>query len=490
MPQLNDKINTIADFSSGYENTSPNVRSIPNQQSIASSSSLEGKTNDSNNFNGSYKNTRLKKEATSSTIPSVYHIPTLQNDTYAKELLNRIVNEFLPILQRRQYNVISISELCCCNDGLDFQQEHDALCDSNNNNTTTTAKRKRRKIRKVSDNIWGYNRTTFGYRKQHTIHIRLRHTNDHTKFLLYEDVAGTLAHELSHCEYGPHDSKFFKLMDDILEEHANLMYNNHLTTTTSRMMTMTTSTALITPFSGTGQKLGSGIGQRSSDGGFPAANIKNENTTTGSAQGQVLGGDRTFVQWMSPKDAAVIAAETRRRQQLLRLRGDHDCCRPCYEEDDKDDDEDGIYSEEKKDDGVGAIENAAASNTVTKRNKVRSHKIEGNRNDDVKDNRTERKVGVIDIVDLTELNDDPYDNYTHATTHSRMCDDRPYELGMTDHKVAAVPSTTSTMVIATKSHRPVIAMAPSQWNCHCCTYLNRPLSLVCDMCSTTREILT
>ena len=93
MPQLNDKINTIADFSSGYENTSPNVRSIPNQQSIASSSSLEGKTNDSNNFNGSYK-----KEATSSTIPSVYHIPTLQNDTYAKELLNRIVNEFLPIV--------------------------------------------------------------------------------------------------------------------------------------------------------------------------------------------------------------------------------------------------------------------------------------------------------------------------------------------------------------------------------------------------------
>jgi hypothetical protein len=40
-----------------------------------------------------------------------------------------------------------------------------------------------------------------------------------------------------------------------------------------------------------------------------------------------LGGDGVFAQWMSPAEAAVVAAEARRRMQQLRLRGDR-CCRP------------------------------------------------------------------------------------------------------------------------------------------------------------------
>ena len=104
-------IKTIADFTRFDENNSPNVRAIPKQSSISTAST---------NIQFDYSNNSKSK-----FNPKVYHIPKLNNDVYAKQLLNRVVQEFLPILQRRQYNVRSISELCCCNDGLDFQHEHD-----------------------------------------------------------------------------------------------------------------------------------------------------------------------------------------------------------------------------------------------------------------------------------------------------------------------------------------------------------------------------
>ena len=458
MPKRNDNIKTIADFN-GIENDSPNVRSTSYDEGMAI-------TNNTNHFNYNSNDSTTKRlslsTTTAITTPKVYHIPHLHNDTYAKQLLHRVVQEFLPILQRRQYNVMSISELCCCNDGLDFQHEMNAQQNDgatiaahhqNQVITKTTKRRRGRKIRKVADNIWGYNRTTFSNyggnnnnnnnnnRKQHTIHIRLRHTNDHTKFLLYEDVAGTLAHELSHCEHGPHDAKFFKLMDDILEEHANIMYNNQLTTTgTAKSLSLSaaasSSLASTTPFSGTGQRLGSGViqGLLGDDG----TNATAATATMGQSQGgQVLGGDLAFVQWMSPKDAAVIAAETRRRQQLLRLRGDHDCCRPCYDDDEEDDNDDDDNEGPDADikNGTRVETNSGSCNETDWNVAVKNEKVESG-------------FGVVNFIDLTELDDDD--------TYSDECHNK-------DTKTA--------------------------WCCHRCTYRNRPLSLVCDICSTTRQIL-
>jgi hypothetical protein len=45
-------------------------------------------------------------------------------------------------------------------------------------------------------------------------------------------------------------------------------------------------------------------------------------------RGYTLGGDNNFTQWMTPREAAVVAALARQRQQQLRLRGNR-CCRPC-----------------------------------------------------------------------------------------------------------------------------------------------------------------
>ncbi|KAL3914444.1 MAG: hypothetical protein SGARI_000117 [Bacillariaceae sp.] len=73
----------------------------------------------------------------------------------------------------------------------------------------------------MGDNVLGYNQTSCSRDgKTHTIHLRLRHPRQHDRLFSWEDVAGTMAHELAHCVHGPHNDKFYKLMEEILEEHC------------------------------------------------------------------------------------------------------------------------------------------------------------------------------------------------------------------------------------------------------------------------------
>ena len=126
------------------------------------------------------------------------------------QMLERISVEFGPIIARRGYHVVSISELCCCGDGLKRQGSK-------------------------SNNVWGYNQTIFvrrgggigGNATSHEIHLRLRNPSNHgTQLLPWEDVAGTMAHELSHCVHQGHSPAFYQLMEEILEEHATNLVDN------------------------------------------------------------------------------------------------------------------------------------------------------------------------------------------------------------------------------------------------------------------------
>lgn len=240
-------------------------------------------------------NSNYKKEEPS--IPC-FCIPGLQNLEAVKSLLDRVMREFVPIIRNRGFNVLSVSEMCCCNDGLDFKEG------------------RRRKLRKMNNNVWGYNQTTFHRGKQlksHTIHLRLRHAQDHTRLLSYEDVAGTMAHELAHCVHSPHNKAFYALMDEILEQHAVLMASGLKAQNGDPMLA----------FGGAGYRLGGNIEKTVSTNEPPASK-----PFGGGTQGRRLGGDTVFTQWMSPRDAAVMSAMMRQRQKQLRLRGDR-CCRPC-----------------------------------------------------------------------------------------------------------------------------------------------------------------
>jgi hypothetical protein len=125
----------------------------------------------------------------------VQHIPNLPNDNEAAAILRRIHYEFKEIIKRRKWNVVSITEMCCCSDGKDH----------------TPHKRGGRKTKIMPNNVLGYNLTASSYTKSHEIHLRLRHPRTHD-LLDYESIAGTMCHELAHCVRGPHVSHLTVLL--------------------------------------------------------------------------------------------------------------------------------------------------------------------------------------------------------------------------------------------------------------------------------------
>ncbi|KAL3805960.1 hypothetical protein ACHAW5_002496 [Stephanodiscus triporus] len=134
---------------------------------------------------------------------TVQHIPSLTDDRIAAAILRRIYSEFGTIIEKRGWLVTSISEMCCCGDGLDCLRK--------------------RKISVMPDNVLGYNRISTSQRgKSHDIHLRLRHPRTHA-LLDYESIAGTMCHELAHCVRGSHDAKFYEAMNEIEEQYVGYL---------------------------------------------------------------------------------------------------------------------------------------------------------------------------------------------------------------------------------------------------------------------------
>ncbi|KAJ2793047.1 hypothetical protein H4R20_006664 [Coemansia guatemalensis] len=55
------------------------------------------------------------------------------------------------------------------------------------------------------------------------IRLRLRSPHDDSRFLEYTDVLGTMLHELVHIERAPHDSEFYRRLDELRRETEELM---------------------------------------------------------------------------------------------------------------------------------------------------------------------------------------------------------------------------------------------------------------------------
>jgi len=228
----------------------------------------------------------------------VMHIPTLSDADICQRLLNRIHSEFYPIIERRGYQVCSLSEMCCCGDGLD----HD--------------KRRRRKLRIMGNNVLGYNCTqSRGSRKSHTIHLRLRDPRNHSRLFSYEEVAGTMAHEMAHCVHGPHNAAFYRLMDEILEQHAVFMAKGIVADKQGFPMN-----------SNHAYTLGGGNNRGTRGNALDAAQRRQAHQKWMPQGPQKLGGDPGFRSWLGAGEAAGQAAEARRLR-------DEVWCQPCQESD-------------------------------------------------------------------------------------------------------------------------------------------------------------
>ncbi|KAG7365572.1 WLM domain containing protein [Nitzschia inconspicua] len=328
------------------------LSSLPRNLNRASIQRQRSSRNDPSTFGGKNKS-GFCQPVTSSTSnitkkPSIpcHVIPNMPQGNVCEETLQRIHREFLPIIQRRGYNIKSISELCCCGDGLDFIKGS-----------------RRVQCQRMGNNVLGYNQTVLSSssstrsQRYHTIHLRLRHPGQHGSLFSWEDVAGTMAHELAHCVHGRHNEQFFKLMDEILEEHYQLQLhgtngpswlkptNSHLVHRPGRVQD---SAAVIASMpDSSGQRLG---GNKSRGKSRLVDEFDN-----GRKLGDVGGSRGVTSLNMSPRELrelAAKAAEARQRQlqQVRRMiiRAKEPCIIEILDDDDDDDDDD--YSEQAEGD--------------------------------------------------------------------------------------------------------------------------------------------
>jgi hypothetical protein len=241
-------------------------------------------------------------------------------------------------------------------------------------------------------------------------------------------------------------------MDDILDEHANLLASqlryqgNHIMPFSGSGQTVGSSTA---PWSsnGSGQRLGGGRSVSTADG---------SNSTNGTGIGNILGGDTTFTQWMTPSEAAVVAAEARRRQQQLRLRGDH-CCRPCTVADDSESETDGV------DEIIPALPQKEAS---------KIHCVVGDGKFNGILTQSTNSWENVECIDLTLDDGDEYYSIerSRSTVSVNITDENDI-----DRKPCYAASK--------RQRRP---MVNQEWICHLCTFRNRNGDICCDMCATKR----
>ena len=314
----------------------------------------------------------------SSTVSKikVQHISTLPRANDASSILHRIHSEFIQIIQKRQYNVTSITEMCCCSDGLDHLPNS------------------RRKTKLMPRNVLGYNLTNFSRPKSHAIHLRLRHAKTH-ELIDYESIAGTMCHELAHCVVGPHNAKFYKVMEEIEEQYALFLARGVVLDKQGFPVASEDAYRL------GGEKVSSAEARR-------RARLMAEKRR-GLSCGQFVLGGSTKID--DPKEAARIAAERRLR--------DSQFCLPCNEVIE-------LLGEDSDDENFNIQDGKMKS------------KPSGVKSDPVQ---------VIDLTDETPADViDPILAFTSLETYE------------------------------------------TQWECACCTLINQPTSLICDVCDASRNM--
>ncbi|KAG6548188.1 hypothetical protein Mapa_010239 [Marchantia paleacea] len=212
-------------------------------------------------------------------LSKVWEIKTLGlvKDAEARKLLEDVAKQVQPIMRKRKWKVSLLSEFCPHNPSL------------------------------LGLNIDG----------GREIRIRLRRHRNDSQLFGYEETLGTMLHELTHIQCGPHDAAFYKLLDVLTKECEELMMKGIKGTGQG--------------FDARGQRLG-GVAHN------PApSNLRQVALAAAEKRSQInsimpggprrLGGDSDIMKALSPLQAAAMAAERR-------LKDDFWCAAPLTAGDD------------------------------------------------------------------------------------------------------------------------------------------------------------
>ena len=147
----------------------------------------------------------MSKELTLNRVWETKEIAKLPKSNEAKLLLEKIRNTVEPVMKRKKWTVKVLAE---------FYPDQPGLLGMNVN-------------------------------RGQKILIRLRKSENVNDFFPWEHLIGTMIHELTHMQIGPHSSDFYKLMDEIADEVDNDMVSG-----------ITAGASVSTVFQGQGYKLG------------------------------------------------------------------------------------------------------------------------------------------------------------------------------------------------------------------------------------------
>ena len=377
-------------------------------------------------------------------------LTSLPDADRAGEILERLRREFLPIAKARGYTVTSLSEMCCCGDA----------------GRRGGGRRGGRGGRPMSNNVWGYNQS-HGRGGTCRISIRLRQPTDHGTILPYENAAGTMAHELAHCVHGNHSAAFYKLMDEIAEQHADYVARGVVVDRHGFPMGGESHT-----LGGRGQgavrNTNGGAGGNSSGGGNlrdavrKAAEERSKRPAPMKPQKLGTGNVGGIDPKLPPREAARLAAE---RRALL----DSKWCLPCNEIIEI------LSDEEEESCGSGSGSGSDAEKKVAAKAKNKSTKAT---NDD---------GGITDLTASAEKKKSEDSNRKRATASDGTAavpidltesPDRPPRKKKSSSVTSAPTRTASNPAAATA--------ASAEWACTACTLQNRSEALVCDACGKAR----
>lgn len=197
-------------------------------------------------------------------VGRLQHLKTKTAASKALDILRKIASQVKPILKRRSWHVKILAEFIPKN-----------------------------------DNLLGMN-VNHGYK----VMLRLRAHYDESVFLSEDDILGTMLHELAHIVHGPHDEKFYRLLDEMNNEMDGILASGY----TGEC------------FQSQGQRLGGSsqlsLTQTKRLAHIAAEKRKNLGQLLGNGSGQRLGGGKSM-SGLPDRQVVAEAAEKRKRRDNI-----------------------------------------------------------------------------------------------------------------------------------------------------------------------------
>ncbi|KAJ3080739.1 hypothetical protein HK102_002849, partial [Quaeritorhiza haematococci] len=294
------------------------------------------------------------------------------------------------------------------------------------------------------------------------IKLRLRPHYDQNVFLPFEDVVGTMLHELTHIVRGPHDAKFYAILDELTKEYESLLLSGYRGE----------------GFEGPGYRVGQGVShddllnpQLAKKRALEAAEKRRKigELMLPSGGRRLGGGEKGVEKVYTPAQMAAMAAERRSRDDVTCGSG-------------------GLESADETTKMKTAGSSSSSSSSSSPSSKI--SKISKNDSRHGAAGKAGRASSIVSGSGGTANGASAVripEHYLPLAAKS-IKPTNPKNLKGKNPIPAPTKSTNNNVILIDEDDEPLERVDSHPWTCPVCTLINRPLSLVCDCCLSERGV--